>query len=322
MNPFNYFGANISPSDLVLGYLSYLKSVNILKKIRTVTKYRKLYRNYISVLVRIWRGKYPIEAIMTNGKSVVLRNSLEVQIFDGRHKGIECDITNDVAHVHIGHNRRISFRGGVNNGDIKGIFVDKIYRWLPVKDKTVIDIGANIGDSAIYFALCGATKIISIEPFHKNFELAKRNILLNNFSNITLIQAGCSNYRGKIAIDPDLQSTGNRILKEFKEGLNVSLWPLKDILDKYDIKSDGSTVLKMDCEGCEYDTILSASEDTLEKFSHMIIEYHHGYRNLKKKLEECGFGVSVTRPRIYSWSSDKIHKKNYYAEGLILAKKD
>jgi len=25
-------------------------------------------------------------------------------------------------------------------------------------------------------------------------------------------------------------------------------------------------------------------------------EYHYGYKNLKQKLESCGFGVSVTKP--------------------------
>jgi hypothetical protein len=57
--------------------------------------------------------------------------------------------------------------------------------------------------------------------------------------------------------------------------------------------------MKMDCEDCEYETILSASEQTLQKFSYMIVEYHHGYKNLKYKLEKSGFNVSVTRPRLY-----------------------
>jgi len=56
-------------------------------------------------------------------------------------------------------------------------------------------------------------------------------------------------------------------------------------------------VLKIDCEGCEYEVILNSSKTTLRKFSHILVEYHYGYKNIKKKLEKCGFQVSVTEPR-------------------------
>jgi hypothetical protein len=55
-------------------------------------------------------------------------------------------------------------------GDIIGIFVDNPYEDLSVKNKTVVDIGGNIADSAIYFALWGANKIVCIEPLPKNCE--------------------------------------------------------------------------------------------------------------------------------------------------------
>ena len=54
----------------------------------------------------------------------------------------------------------------------------------------------------------------------------------------------------------------------------------------------------MDCEGCEYESILSASRDVIRSFSHIQIEYHYGYKDLKYKLEENGFIVSVTKPRL------------------------
>jgi hypothetical protein len=53
----------------------------------------------------------------------------------------------------------------------------------------------------------------------------------------------------------------------------------------------------MDCEGCEYESILYANEATLQKFSYMQIEYHYGYKDLKNKLEKSGFNVSVTVPK-------------------------
>ena len=47
-------------------------------------------------------------------------------------------------------------------------------------------------------------------------------------------------------------------------------------------------MLKMDCEGCEYDSILNTDDEILKKFSTIILEYHYGYQNLVEKLETTG----------------------------------
>lgn len=65
----------------------------------------------------------------------------------------------------------------------------------------MLDVGANIADSCIYFASRGAEKVIGVEPLLKNYEIAKENIKLNNYSNIiTLVLAGCSAKEGSINI--------------------------------------------------------------------------------------------------------------------------
>ena len=43
-------------------------------------------------------------------------------------------------------------------------FIREDYKFLNVKDKNVLDIGAFIGDSPIYFILKGAKKVYAIEP--------------------------------------------------------------------------------------------------------------------------------------------------------------
>jgi hypothetical protein len=56
--------------------------------------------------------------------------------------------------------------------------------------------------------------------------------------------------------------------------------------------------MKVDCEGCEIDVILSSDKKILKKFSQIEIEYHYGYKDLKYKLENCGFKV-VTSPPLF-----------------------
>ena len=90
----------------------------------------------------------------------------------------------------------------INNGDIATVFFNEEYKFMNVKDRIVIDIGANIGDSAIYFALKDAKEIIALEPFTNNFESAKRNIVENKLDQkIKVLQAGCSGKTGHMTID-------------------------------------------------------------------------------------------------------------------------
>ena len=58
-------------------------------------------------------------------------------------------------------------------------------------------------------------------------------------------------------------------------------------------------MLKIDCEGCEYNSILNTPNEVLRNFEQIMIEYHYGYLNLKKKLEEAGFKVKASFPRYF-----------------------
>jgi FkbM family methyltransferase len=320
---------NISLSDLILNYFSYFRPSFYLENLTKFLIYRSIYRNYPNIMINILRKKYPIDAVLRDGTHTALHNILDAQIHGGRHiyggqyEGIEYDIINDVVTITydtINGKDRMIIYGGINNGEIKAIFVDNLYRYLPVRNKTVIDIGANIGDSAIYFALSGAVKIIGFEPFPKNYQLARKNIKANNLQNkISVFLAGLSGNRDEILIDPDNKGIGSCISKDFKTGIKIPLLTLEDILKQNSI-SDGS-ILKIDCEGCEYEAILSSNENTIQKFNHIMIEYHYGYRNLKEKLEKSGFDVSVTRPEIYWWSPDESLGKIKFVTGYVYAKK-
>jgi hypothetical protein len=60
--------------------------------------------------------------------------------------------------------KRFWFKGNVKLGrmywPILEVFDYGMYKLLSVKDRVVVDVGAFVGDSAIYFALKGARKVI------------------------------------------------------------------------------------------------------------------------------------------------------------------
>ena len=190
----------------------------------------------------------------------------------------------------------LQFYNGISNGDLFNIFYEKDYDFLPVKNRIVIDIGANIADSSIYFAMSGAKKVIALEPFPKNFEVAQKNITLNGFTDkIELLNAGCCGGQSK---DMVLDASANGVCCQSMQsslGRNIHFYTLRQLINKYNI--DSPAVLKIDCEGCEYDIILSNDETMLDKFSHIQVEYHHGFRNLKKHLIDANFVVSHTNPK-------------------------
>ncbi len=183
-------------------------------------------------------------------------------------------------------------------GLIKEQFIKGQYNWLNVKDKDVIDIGANIGDTAIYFALKGAKHIYAFEPYPYSYKIALKNIKLNKLEDkITLLNEGCAGKESSIQIDPSYKSMGDTSLKMFNEGRRIKITTLKNITKQFDIKYPA--ILKIDCEGCEYDVLLEARDSDLRKFEQIELEYHYGYLNLKEKLEKAGFRVARTIPKNY-----------------------
>jgi FkbM family methyltransferase len=189
----------------------------------------------------------------------------------------------------------LQFYNGISNGDLFNIFHQKDYGFLPAKDRVVIDIGANIADSSIYFAMNGAKKVIALEPFPKNFEVAQKNIALNGFiDKIELLNAGCEGQSKDMVLDASAEGASCQTMQS-GSGINIHFYTLQELVDKY--TTGFPAVLKIDCEGCEYDIILSNARTMLGKFSHIQVEYHHGFRDLKKHLVDASFAVSHTNPK-------------------------
>ena len=73
---------------------------------------------------------------------------------------------------------------------------------MEVKNKIVLDIGANVGDSSILFSRLGAKKVIALEPQIEFFNMCKKNIELNNLEQkIEILNAGLDDKQGHFFID-------------------------------------------------------------------------------------------------------------------------
>lgn len=288
---------NITPEELFGAYAGYARYL-----MQALLRYRTTYRNYPNVLLHIFMKRYPTLGRLRNGDNVILSDRMTtyfLTLLEG--KTLEYDLEDNTITLSIPNysdsdSVKVRFEGAIRNGDILATFLEREYKKMPVSGKVIVDIGANIGDTAIYFALNGAHKVLAIEPFVESFNFAVRNVKNNGLSHkIDLLLAGCSGTSGELFIDPLFRSNIASSLKPRTEGIKIPILSLEDIIIKTsDDNSD--LVLKMDCEGCEYDSIISSPNEVLKKFRYIQIEYHHGYLDLKSKLEQCNFKVTQSRP--------------------------
>lgn len=187
---------------------------------------------------------------------------------------------------------------------IKEQFVEDQYKGVDVQDRVVLDIGASIGDSAIYFALNGAKKVITLEPYPYTYRVAKENIRLNHLGKkITILNQACRAKTGTLLIDKNFQNNDRNSLKYFKDGKKINMTTLGILARKYKLKD---AVLKIDCEGYEYEIIDSADAQLLKRFKTIVMEFHYGSRSLEEKLSKAGFKVRHTVPFYVRKIDDKV----------------
>jgi FkbM family methyltransferase len=167
----------------------------------------------------------------------------------------------------------------------------------------VLDVGAYIGDTALYYAKRGAF-VVAVEPLPGNYEAMLKNIELNPDLKSRIIPINVAvgpkdgyaefAYSGNVDGVASMYYSGRHkvkvrsvkfstLIKEINaEGIDLS---------KFEFKA-----LKMDCKGCEYDII--HEPDALEVFDIVKLEYsgylrNKTYHELRKVLEDLGFKCRV-----------------------------
>ncbi|WP_338055778.1 FkbM family methyltransferase [Stygiolobus azoricus] len=181
---------------------------------------------------------------------------------------------------------------------ITEIYEDKIYG--NAFKGVIIDVGASNADSSIFFAINGAEKVIALEPFPESYELGEYNIKINNLDHkIILLPYALSDYDGYtdfvISSENPNANTFNpspyveKLGIKFEQKIKVPTITLPSIIQKYNINK--IFLLKMDCEGCEYNVLRNLPEDILNRIDNIILEYHNQIQDLPDILKRVGFTV-------------------------------
>ena len=163
----------------------------------------------------------------------------------------------------------------VNIGSLIETFAEGEYEVPEVlsglKGRDVIDVGASVGDTALYFILNGARKVIAVEPLPNVAKCAEENIRLSAVADrIKVVNAALSNEPVSVPCNTDTWSSGGFSTLKSSGPCRVPGVTISDLLNMV----EDPYLLKVDCEGCEAQVILGPEREKLRAFEHIIFETH------------------------------------------------
>jgi FkbM family methyltransferase len=139
----------------------------------------------------------------------------------------------------------------------------------------IIDAGANIGTSAIFFAKkYPDAKIIAIEPESGNFSMLQKNA--EPYNNIMTVKAAiCGTSENRTIQDRSTGHWGYTVTDTINEtvstGQIIECTTINEIVNKYNI--DQISLLKLDIEGGEKE-VFECSKEWIDLTEIIVIELH------------------------------------------------
>src|SRR3989304_2082680 len=115
----------------------------------------RTYKNPLDICFNLFiKKKLPIKLKLRNKHVIIGEQKADIFFLTQYNAWKYCKIQNDILIISQ-DNKIIKFKHW-RNSEIPRIFFDNEYGYFDFEGKTVVDIGANIGDSTIYFLKNGA----------------------------------------------------------------------------------------------------------------------------------------------------------------------
>ena len=203
----------------------------------------------------------------------------------------------------------ISMRSSVNrnNTDLtvlaENLFQDQYRLKHIVRDEmVVVDIGAHIGIFAVACSsLCRNARVYSYEPERSNYALLEENARQNPALGIQPSNKAVTGTEGsgKLFLSEG-NSSGHSILGNKSNFQEVECTTLGDILASLPV--DRINLLKIDCEGSEYEILFNTEKKVLQRIDRIVMETHQinttpvpDREKLHKVLHDSGFEVTTLK---------------------------
>ena len=199
---------------------------------------------------------------------------------------------------------QIKVRGRMDVWSVKETFLDEFYarEGFTIRDGwTIIDVGAGIGDFSMYAAYGKPNTVVyAFEPFFESYQLLIKNLTLNTLENVVTFQRALWKKSGTVVLDlsggEPLQIISQEVEKKADSAgkVVVQALSLQDFLREQSIPQ--VDLIKMDCEGAEYEILMQAPSQALAKITRSVMEYHdlgdmRNHQILMPFLQAEGFSV-------------------------------
>ena len=200
------------------------------------------------------------------------------------------------------------------------VFLREVYAQAlspPLRSVPVaVDVGAHVGLFATWAARQARdARVFSFEAHPVNFKLLTENISQNRLDRVTAYHQAVSGSGGTARLyEHEEGYGGNSLYKEHvkqerEKYLDVPSTTLDDIVRDHGIQK--IDLLKLDCEGAEYEILYKASPDTLRKVRRIGLEYHRvpgqSVAGLQDYLAKQGFRCRLAgaEPVLYAWREER-----------------
>lgn len=202
---------------------------------------------------------------------------------------------------------------------LKEIFIDKVYA-LPafVSDsvRTIVDGGANVGFTSIFYALSypNAT-VYAFEPDPNTFKLLKKNTENVSTKNIRVFQYAIAGSRKNISffVHPTKNISSSIIQRDDSYSkIEVEAVRLDDIFDL--IKMPYIDVFKLDVEGAEFEIFKNSQR--LGDIGFITSEIHADIMN-----EEAGVIINALQPSHFAVLDPLSHTNRFLCQAIPRTKK-
>jgi len=192
---------------------------------------------------------------------------------------------------------KIYLRNNSSDMDIfNQIFIDKDYNInLSIEPKVIVDCGANIGLTSLFFAVnFPSASIFSFEPEAENYEILKINT--RQFPKVTPVNKAIWSKDGVISILKSSSFDSHKVTESVINSDTVDSISIASILTKYNLSE--IDLLKMDIEGAEKEIFEAEIQDWLPKIKILVIELHDRFKpgcsmSLFNALKGYNYNMSI-----------------------------
>lgn len=184
-----------------------------------------------------------------------------------------------------------TFSDKTPSDSLREVFVENIYNvkgFVPKAGEVVVDVGANYGDTAIWWSKIHGAQVHAFEPLTNVYTELERNVSFNSANVVT--------YNTALGSGERISGTDDGYMLTFSNSAASILFDSRKLDD---FNFERVDLLKIDVEGFEYSVLKGASSTIQKHMPRIILETHSSslFSQCDSFLRQFGYSIREEGPR-------------------------